>query len=140
MRQAAYTVIDHTADLGLSITAPTLESLFETAATGLFDQITDLRSVLPREERRVAVSAPGLEEMLVRWLAELLFLHDVEGLLLCRFAVAGIGQGTMEAAVRGEVYDPRRHPVKTEVKAITYHRAAVERLEDGWRGLVVIDV
>lgn len=40
----------------------------------------------------------------------------------------------------GEYCDPRRHTIETEIKAVTYHRAAVEKTPTGWRGIFIVDV
>ena len=45
----AYRIFDHTADLGIEVTAATLEELYAEAARALFALLTDLRSVRARE-------------------------------------------------------------------------------------------
>jgi len=46
----------------------------------------------------------------------------------------------LKALLRGETYDPARHRIKQEIKAVTYHQAAVEKTAAGWRARVVFDV
>jgi len=131
MPSARYRVFDHTADLGLEVAAPTLPELFETAARALFDQITDVDAVRPVESRDVSVEASGTEELLVRWLSELIYLHDAEGVLFSRFEVRSLTTTRVTTQVAGEPFDPATHPVKTEVKAVTYHQVSVEEQPDG---------
>jgi SHS2 domain-containing protein len=40
----------------------------------------------------------------------------------------------------GDIYHPLRHAVKTEIKAVTYHRAAVKQTPEGWQGVFIVDV
>ena len=40
----------------------------------------------------------------------------------------------------GEIYHPRRHAIKTEIKAVTYHRAEVRQTHEGWQGVFIVDV
>jgi SHS2 domain-containing protein len=42
--------------------------------------------------------------------------------------------------VRGESFDPRRHELYGEVKAVTYHELAVTRSGAGWQARVIFDV
>ena len=131
MPSARYRVFDHTADIGLEVEAPTLPELFEAAARALFDQITDVDAVRPLETREVSAEASGTEELLVRWLSELIFLHDAEGVLFSRFEVRSLTPTRVTAGVAGEPFDRARHPVKTEVKAVTYHQVSVDEQPDG---------
>ena len=53
--------IDHTGDIGIQVTAPTLPHLFERAALGTFHVLTDLDTVqtprAARSKRRGSVGA-----------------------------------------------------------------------------------
>jgi SHS2 domain-containing protein len=40
----------------------------------------------------------------------------------------------------GEIYKPRCHAIKTEIKAVTYHRAEVKQTPEGWQGVFIVDV
>jgi SHS2 domain-containing protein len=131
MPPGTWQVFDHTADVGFEVRARTRPELFETAALALFDLITDVSAVEVRAERRVSVEAPDTEELLVRWLSELLFLHDAEGEMFSRFVVSLLTPTHLTARVGGEPFDPARHSVKTEVKAVTYHQVTVRSREDG---------
>lgn len=131
MPAGSYRLFDHTADVGVEASARSRPELFETAAIALFSLITDVDTVVPRIERELSVGACDTEELLVRWLSELLFLHDAEGQLFSRFAVSLLTPTHLRALVSGEPFDPVRHPVKTEVKAVTYHQVTVREREDG---------
>ena len=52
----------------------------------------------------------------------------------------GKAEFSLTASFSGETYDPRRHAIATEIKAVTYHRAAVEKTTAGWRGIFIVDV
>jgi SHS2 domain-containing protein len=131
MSPGTYQLFDHTADVGIEVRAPSHPELFETAALALFDLITDVGTVEARSERQVTLSARDTEELLVRWLSELLFLHDAEGEMFSRFVVSLLTPTHLSARIAGEPFDPSRHPVKTEVKAVTYHQVFVRTREDG---------
>jgi len=136
-----YREIEHTADIGLELEAPDLKAAFELTAASMFDLMCDLDGVGDGECRAVRIRARDgdLENMMVRWLTELLFVFASEGLLLSRFDVRKLERDSIEAAVAGERYDPDRHALKSELKAVTYHDMAVEEVEGRWHVRVIFD-
>lgn len=138
--RGSYSFFDHTADVGVDVAAPTLEGLFETAAAALFELLVEAGELAPRVDRHVTVKGTDHEELLVRWLAELLYLHNTEGLLFARFRISDLSGGRLVGMASGELYDPSRHRVKTEIKAVTYHQVSVKRDDGVWRARVVFDV
>ena len=135
-----YEFVDHTADLGISLSAPDEAALFESAALAMFDILSDITRVDPAVERRIVVSGVDTEDLLVGWLGELLSLRDAKGLLFRRFRVDTLSATKLEATVWGEMYDPARHVLKGDLKAVTHHAAQVARTAGGWRGRVIFDV
>ncbi len=143
MKQPSYQVFDHTADIGLEVRAPTLRMLFEHAAFAVFDIMLETDPVGAPDDSDdldLSVAAADLEELMVRWLAELLYLHDAKGVVPRRFSVTDISADRLAARVTWESYDPHRHHVKTEVKAVTYHQASVRQEGGLWRARLVLDV
>ncbi len=135
-----FEVLDHTADIGLIVYGKDLETLFENAGKGFFHLITDLRKVKRRVEREVEISGKNLERLMVDWLSELLYLHDVENLLFKGFKVESVSEGQLRARVKGEPFQEGIHRIKTEVKAVTYHQIQVRKEDGGWRAQVIIDL
>jgi SHS2 domain-containing protein len=135
--------LEHTADLGIEVETAELDELFVDAAAGLCDAITDRQAIEPRRERTFALRAEALDLLLVGWLEELLYHFDAGGELYAGGEAAVEGHGSswsLHAKMRGETYDPDRHPLKVQVKAITYHGLEVERDGKGWRARVIFDI
>lgn len=128
-----YRLLEHTADAMVEAYGRSLGERFGNAAYAMFDQITDVTKVEPRGELKVVLSAESREQLLVDFLQELLFLHDAEGLLFCEFDVKTDGRD-LEAHVRGERYDPSRHPKRSLVKGVTYHKLEI----DDKRGAITV--
>jgi SHS2 domain-containing protein len=138
-----YRFLEHTADCGLEVEAESRERLFAEALAGLTDTITELARVEERERRDLAVAAASFEDLLVEWLGELVFRFETEGLLFRRAEVAIAGEPPelrLAATAWGEAYDPRRHPLKVLVKAVTHHRLEVTATDAGWRAQVLLDI
>jgi len=136
----AFEILDHTADIGLLIRGRDLKELFENAGRGFFHLITDMRRVRERLEKRVEIGQEPLERLMVDWLNELLYFHDVESLLLKTFKVESVGRGGLKAVVKGESFREGVHVVKTEIKAVTYHQIQVQKEDGLWKARVIFDL
>ena len=135
-----YRIFDHTADLGIEITGASQEEVYAGAAGALFDLLTDLSSVRESEERTLTVEGEGPDDLLVNFLRELLYSWNGEGFLIKHCTVLEAAPRRLTAVLQGETYDPARHRIRMEIKAVTYHQASIRREAAGWMGRVVFDV
>ena len=135
-----FEILDHTADIGIMVYGGDLKSLFENAGEAFFHLITDLRKVRLRTERKIEIGGESLERLMVEWLNELLYLHDVENLLFKGFHVESVGEEGLKAKVNGEFFQEGVHVIKTGVKAATYHQLEVLHEKGGWRARIIFDL
>jgi SHS2 domain-containing protein len=140
MADRQFDIIGTTADVAVVARGPTCEEAFIHAAEGLFSLITDLEAIEPAEPFDVVCEGISLEGLLVAWLNELIYLHEVHGVLFGRFEITAFSGGSIEAKAWGEPIDPARHRLGTEVKAATYHQVRVVEGPSGWETHVIIDV
>jgi SHS2 domain-containing protein len=135
-----YETFEHTADLGLRVRAPDMETLFAEAGAALSSIIVDdLATVLPQERREVKLSADEPAYLLFDWLRNLLYCFDAEHMLFSRFEVHIDADGLVGSAW-GEPLDRARHMLGHEVKAITYHGLRVEKAGSAWLAEVIVDI
>ena len=134
----AYELVDHTADIGVVVTGADLADLL--AAVALADLITDPGRVEARSTRAILLEAPSAEELLVRWLNELIFVREVEEFLWRAVEVQVEGETWLRATLHGETYRPGKHAVRTGLKAATYHQLAITRAPGAWKARVILDV
>lgn len=120
-----YEEIEHTADVGIRAYGKTLDELFANAAEGMFSLIADLKAVRPRGEVVVRLEADDLATLLLRWLSELLYLHETQRVLFSEFEVKVSGTN-LEGQARGEAIDKARHELRLAIKAVTRHRLTVD--------------
>lgn len=140
VRGKKFRIIDHTGDLGILVYGRDLEELFSNAGEAFFDIITDVQRVRESTERIIRVEGPNLEDLMVRWLGELLYIHDVDGLLFRSFWIDELRDGSLKARARGEAFDEKRHVMKTEMKAVTYHKIQVKEEKEGWSARIIFDL
>jgi len=135
-----YKVFDHTADLGVAIYGKTVKELFANAAFAVFDIITDLNRVKTTEERTIIVEGECWEDLLVNYLREVLYMFNGGGLLLKEYSIIEIDPQHLEGRVSGELFNPSKHRINTEIKAVTYHQVTVRETPEMWTGRVIFDV
>src|SRR4030042_313124 len=129
--------VDHTGDLGVRMFGESLPRLFEQAAEALPFILTDPETIRIEETRKILLEAKTDEELLITWLNELVYLFDVEGLLFKAYDVLSVHDHHLEALARGEIYVEGRHPIKTAVKAATYHQLKIENHQGVWTTQVI---
>ena len=117
-----YELIDHTADTGIKAYGKSISEAFENAAKGMFDIITDKSEIESIGEYEIRLKAQDLEQLLVDWLSELLFLNSAKNLVFGFFKVdVDEKNSSLSAHVFGEKFNISKHKVGTEIKAVTYH-------------------
>lgn len=135
-----YRLIEHTADGGLVVEAASVEALFAEAGLALTAQIVDPARIRVRQWRKMAVDGSDWTDLMVNWLRELLYLFNGELWLAGQVDVERLTPVGLEARLGGEAFDPARHEVKNEIKAITYHQADVKNEGGLWRAQVIFDL
>jgi SHS2 domain-containing protein len=134
-----FELIDHTADIGIAAYGADLKEAFANAAYALFSLMVDLDDVRECLCREARVTADNREDLLVEWLNELIYIFDVDNLLLKRFEITRLTDKSLRADCFGEKIDPQRHRIKMGIKAATYHMLRVEE-GNGWRAQVLLDI
>lgn len=138
-----YEYLEHTGDIGIRAYGSTLEELFINAAQGLLEAIADLSTVGTTTQTEIEVSAESLEELMVAWLDELNFQHEVKEIFFRRVEIREISHAPyrLAAVAYGEPVDFAKHIVYTEIKSITYHQLIVEQTPDNrWMAQVIFDL
>ncbi len=131
---------DHTADVGIRAYGRDLKELFQNASRGLLEIFADT-SAIPREvEVELEVEAPGLEDLLVAWLEELIYQGETKGVLFSGVEMGEVGSGRAEGIAWGAPVEKNRELIRGEVKAVTYHMLQVRKEGETWTSQVVVDV
>lgn len=140
MREPKVEILEHTADIGMRVEAPTVAVLFEQAAIGMLAMMADLGEVQPSLQRRFEVSGEGYDDLLVNWLSELLYALDGERQIFSRFSARVVSPDHLAIDAWGETFEPVRHYRGSFVKAVTYHQLQVIDDSEGWQAQVFFDI
>ena len=135
-----YQIIDHTADLGIIVKGPDVRHLFINAAQAMTDIMVkgDIRDKMA--VRDVLVEGEDFPDLMVRWLGEILYLFEGENLIVNSIEIKSISPIQLKSTLTLTSFDPKRHQVLREIKAVTYHQISVNKVNDGWETRVIFDI
>ena len=134
-----YEIIEHTADIGIKATGKTIEEAFAETARGMFSLMIRNSHIENSVKRTITVENTGdMELLLVDFLSELLYIHDVEHLV---FGGISVTIGThLTAIASGDRYNRDKHGYGMEIKAVTYHLLEIQTHKKGVTINVLFDV
>ena len=135
-----YKILDHTADIGIEVWGKTKEEALANTVEAMFDLIADSENVSARQEKQLSISGADTADMLINLLREALYLFHSQAWLCKCCEILELSADKVVAKVSGEPYDAKKHQLKMEIKAVTYHTLKIEQLEKGWRARVIFDV
>jgi len=126
--------LEHTADVYVRAHGINMAEAYENAALAMFETMTNSAKIAQTQEDTFEVEAEDQYALLYNWLEALLVKFETAGMLYSKFQISD-WQETPEnfkftAKVWGEKFNPKKHPQKVGVKAITYHLMVVIREPD----------
>ena len=144
VRDTMIEMLDHTADVGFEVRASTLEELFDEARRALLMVVFERPPHKGDEGRRLRLSAPDNETLLVRWLNELTYLIQDTGFVptgaeieLQRTESTDL---SLEAGLAGAPLNLEEYGWEGEIKSATFHGLEVTNDDEGWHARVILDV
>jgi SHS2 domain-containing protein len=145
MKQVGFKFLDHTADVSVESWGPNLEEAFSQTALSLITTITpDLDQISLKLEKKIQIEAEDKEALLFDFLSEFLYLFDVYDLVFGEIIVQSIKKSEdgykLQAHLKGEPFDKKKHKIGTEVKAITYSFMNIEEKKNKVKIHIVFDI
>jgi len=127
--------IEHTADWEIEVWAPDLPGLLEQAARGMYALSGVCLQLGSPVTKRFSLAGLDPESLLVKFLNELLYLSEQEGLVFDMFDLS-VENNMLDAAVIGR----RIESQQKEIKAVTYHNLAIQVSPQGLLVNLIFDV
>ena len=139
----SYRILDHTADLGILVQAANLEELFKNAGIVLMDLLLVTKKCIRNrspEPMTLTVNGIDIEDLMVRWLGEILFLFEAEQRVVISINIETLNQKELKAQLTTIPFEKGYHEIKNEIKAITYHQIKVAPKGKAWEARVIFDL
>ncbi len=143
-RDTMIEMLDHTADVGFGLRAPTLEELFDEARRALLMVVFERPPEEGKDVREIRLSAPDLETLLVRWLNELTYLVQDAGFVPVGAEIrVQKDAGTdlwVGASLAGAPLLLEEYGWQGEIKSATFHGLDIANDDESWHARVILDV
>lgn len=127
--------VEHVADAAVRAYGHDWPELLVNAALGMFSLMAHWDSPSTSVERKVSLRSIDRETLLVDWLSELLYLHEMEGVVFIDFEMGEASATSLTAVVKGTAqWRPR-----TAIKAVTFNELHVAETPQGYTATIVFD-
>lgn len=127
--------VEHIADAALRVYGRDWSELLVNAAHGMFSLMAEWEDSTSSTRREVSLQAVDEETLLVDWLSELLYLHEMDGVVYNEIGILEASPTRLEAVVQGT----DRWAPKTAIKAATFNDLSIEKTAQGYTVTVVFD-
>jgi SHS2 domain-containing protein len=127
-----YELFDHSADIGIRVSAPSCAALFAVAGRALMDWIGPPPPSGEFRSRDLHLRAEDLEELMDEFQHHHNYTERAEKL--------DVSTGSLQTTLVGRIWDESSHGNYREVKAVTYHHLVVIQEGSLWRANIILDV
>jgi SHS2 domain-containing protein len=143
MKVPSYTLLDHTADLGIEVQGANLEELFTNAAIVLMDLLLKRKTRIQKtspEPMTLILNGIDIEDLMVRWLGEILYIFEAEQRVVFSITLGTLNQKELKARLMTVPFDDLSYEINYAIKAITYHQIKVAPKGKIWEARVIFDL
>lgn len=138
--QASYELFDHTADMGIRATAPTLAGLVQPAGEGLYAVIGELVAGGDARSGEWEFRGDDPATLLRDYLGELLVWFERQRRMVVDAREVEFTAERLAVRARTVMVDEARSAYHREVKAVTYHELKIVAVPGGFQATVIVDI
>jgi SHS2 domain-containing protein len=133
--QQRFEEVEHVADAAVRAYGHDWPELLVNAALGMFSLLSHWDESSTSVQRTVSLHSVDRETLLVDWLSELLYLHEMESVVFFDFKMEEATATSLAAVIKGTTeWQPR-----TAIKAVTFNELHVAQTPQGYTATIVFD-
>ncbi len=132
-----YEFLEHTADVLFKAYGSSFKEALSNATLALFETVG--YSKTDKEKVEINVNAPNKEELVVKFLSEILTEIDIREMTFKKVEIIETNINNLPYYIKAFVYGDETRP-KDSVKAVTYHLLEVKNHNNKWSIQVLLDV
>jgi len=136
--------IEHTADVGICASGPSLPGLFASALYGMYSVMLGDTDIVENDILNLDLKEDSLEELLNSWLSEINYLALVKKFFVHAIPEMQITESDngyhLKAKLSGDLNPKYDQYFQTEIKAITYHQLKIEKSPQGYTAQIIFDI
>ncbi len=133
-----------TAELAFEAHGRSLNEVFTNSALAVTETMVHAAAVQQKMHKVIKLQNKELKALLIDFLNEIIYYKDAEQIFLSKFDIEikekENGLWLLTAKIGGEPLDYKRHQLRADVKAATYHMLELKKEKNGWLARVVLDV
>jgi SHS2 domain-containing protein len=135
-----FVFFEHAGDAKFQAFGKTIEECFENSALAMNSVECNTKKVAAKKKLSIEASAQNQEELLHKFLEEILFQMETKQMLFSKFKIKISKEQTLlKAELFGEKIDKKKHELKTLVKAVTWNNFYLKKQGKTWEAQVVCD-
>lgn len=134
----SYKILEHTADVRLSVQGKSLGGLFSDAVLGMAQILLQEKPGGRQNAKiKIKIESPDVTALLIDFLNEVLTLSHEQKAIFYEVKFSKINEAILEAEIFGKKIDA----FNEDIKAVTYHEADVKKNEKGkWETKLIFDI
>ena len=129
---------DLTSDVLYEAYGKDLKELFENAALALLSVVCQIDKVKPGKKEEFQMKGEDLENTMFNWLQGIIAIVDTEAMFFSKVEVTEVDENHVRAKLYGEPIKPELG--ETVVKAVTYYKYKLEKIKEGYKVTVSLDI
>jgi SHS2 domain-containing protein len=135
-----FIILDHTADLGILVRGTDTKDLFTRTAHAMTYIMVKTGPEGKSRSTNVSITGQDLDELMVNWLGEILYLFHGEKEIIKDIMITSISKSHLDATIEVISFAPELHEILYEIKAVTYHQIGVTEMKGYWEAKVIFDL
>ena len=135
-----FEILDHTADVCVRVSAKSFQKLLENAAKAMMNLIANTDLIRPTKSISINVNGENQEELLVKWLQEILYRMEVKKMLFKDFKITRFAENKVSGGAFGEKIDLKKHILLHQIKGVTHHNLKIKKARDKLTADIVFDI
>jgi SHS2 domain-containing protein len=138
-----FTIIDHTADIAVEVSATSLWDLFEEGGKALVSLVVDGFQYSFFRKKKLKYSARSHEELLVAFLNDLNFFLMVKKWIFEKIIKFELQQNQhcleLSLVITGSKFNLQTVSFQMEIKAVTFHNLKISKSGDNYKAILIFD-
>jgi len=130
------------ADIAYEAYGKDINEVFENAALAIFDLSADIKTIDANQKIEFELENKKIDNLLYDFLSEILFLKDSKYMVFKKVK-ATIKEGKpnkLKAVIEGDTINPQKQHLENDIKAVTMHMFELNKVKDGYRARIVVDI
>lgn len=133
------------ADIAYEAYGRDLNELFENSALAIFELSADVKTIEPKKKLKVKLENKKLDNLLYDFLSEILFLKDSKYIVFKNVKVK-INEDKknkkfkLKSTLEGDTINSEKQHLENDIKAITMHMFELNKIKNGYKARVVVDI